>query len=429
MNIHPGAKALLTAVCLCAPMAAAQSRAPTSTVIDSLGRLVALRTDEAWRALRARGVPIIERIASDDAHRLVTFVWRGDSTTNNVVVVTPLTLMNFDASVMHRLGQTDLWVLSTVLPSDSRFLYRFAPNDNLVPFERDTNVFARFATMQRDTANPRLFDSGAFGTMSILELEAAPSDAVIARRADVATGTITRDSVRSTALGRARAIWVYTPSGFDATRHSGLPLLVVMDGEAYQALVPTPTILDNLIARQLIPPTIAVFVDNPQETREADLDCRATWGRFLATELVPWIERRYRTSHDPRRRVVAGSSLGALAATCAAIAHPSVFGNVIAQSGSFYRAPNGEHPEWVARHLAASGPLPIRFAITIGVFEAAAIPNRDPSMLTSSRHLRDVLTAKGYPLSYRELASGHEHVAWRATLGGALRELLGARAR
>jgi enterochelin esterase-like enzyme len=123
--------------------------------------------------------------------------------------------------------------------------------------------------------------------------------------------------------------------------------------------------------------------------------------------------------------VVAGYSLGGLAAACTAVQHPDVFGTVIAQSGSFYRAPDGEEPEWLARHLANSPRLPIHFVMSIGRFETAAIPSRDPSMLTASRHLRDVLRAKSYAVDYRELSSGHEHVAWRAVLSDALRAALG----
>jgi enterochelin esterase-like enzyme len=178
-------------------------------------------------------------------------------------------------------------------------------------------------------------------------------------------------------------------------------------------------------ARKTIRPVIAAFVDTPASTREHDLNCSPEWNEYLVKDLVPWLRTRYRITADARRIVVAGYSLGGLAAACAAVAHPDVFGAVIAQSGSFYRAPPGQEPEWVARHLARSPRLPIHFIITIGRFETAAIPSRDPSMLTASRHLRDVLDAKGYASDYRELSSGHEHVAWRAALGDALRVALG----
>jgi enterochelin esterase-like enzyme len=402
----------------------AQSGTPSSRLIDSLAR-PDTNSEYVWQALRSRALPLVERIRGDSGHAVVTFVWHGDSTTRNVVVVSPLTLVDFAGSIMTRLGRTDIWYRSFVLPTDVRFVYRFAPNDNLVPFERDTNLFSRLGTMQRDPLNPRTFDYGAFGTMSIVELPDAPSDTLIRRRPSVRAGVVARFLLPSHVLKQDRVIWVYTPPAYAGSTGARPPVVVLSDGESYQSLIPTPVILDNLIADSAIPPVVVVFVDNPIAAREHDLNCNPEWGAFLATQVMPWLDAHYRITRDPRRRVVGGYSLGGLAAACVAIQYPTTFGNVIAQSGSFFRAPSGEEPEWVARHLARGPRLPVKFALSIGRYETAAIPNRDPSMLTASRHVRDVLVAKGYVVHYRELSSGHEHVAWRAVLGDMLRSVLG----
>jgi enterochelin esterase family protein len=326
---------------------------------------------------------------------------------------------------MERVAGSNIWYRSILLPNDARFTYRFAPNDNLVPFAQDANIFARFATMQRDLGNPKVFDNAPFGSMSILELPNAPSDELVRRGENVPRGIVTEHELTSVALATKRKIWTYTPAGYTTEARNLYPLLIVMDGQSYQTLVPTPIILDNLIARGAIPPVVAVFVDNPAESRERDLDCNPHWGEFLGDELVPWVEASYRVAREAGHHVIAGSSLGGLAAVCAAVRSPGVFGQVIAQSGSFYRAPKGEPPEWVARDIASTRHLPIRFALSIGRFETADIPSRDPSMLTASRHLRDVLLARGYNVSLRELSSGHEHVAWRASLSLELLRVFG----
>jgi enterochelin esterase family protein len=407
-----------------ATTSAAQAAALPSRLLDSVVNKAGVATEDTWRRLSSLGLPIVEPIPGDSAHRLVTFVWKGDSATRNVVLITPLTLVDFRDGVMTRARETDLWYKSITLPNDSRFAYRFAPNDNLIPFERDTNIAARMATMRRDTMNSKTFDYGFGGLASVLELPGAPSDALIHPRPSVARGAVTATALASRILGSSRRVWVYTPPLYALAVDKGLPLLVFMDGESYQRLIPTPTILDNLIADGTIPPVIAVFIDNPPDAREGDLNCNNRWSDFLANELVPWADTHYRTTRERARRIVVGYSLGGLGAACAAIHHSNVFGNVVAQSGSFYRAPSGEPPEWVARHLAASRRLPVRFVLSIGRFETAPIPSRDPSMLTATRHLRDVLLAKGYDVRFRELSSGHEQLAWRATLGPALIQLL-----
>lgn len=116
--------------------------------------------------------------------------------------------------------------------------------------------------------------------------------------------------------------------------------------------------------------------------------------------------------------------MGGLAAACAAYEHPEIFGKVFAQSGSFYRPQGDGEPEWLARQFVQSKLLPLDFYLEVGLLETSSVPSRDPSMLTSSRHLRDVLLAKGYRVDYHEHFSGHEHLAWRATFGEGLIELL-----
>jgi enterochelin esterase family protein len=116
---------------------------------------------------------------------------------------------------------------------------------------------------------------------------------------------------------------------------------MVFDEGAYLNQVPTPVILDNLIAASKIPAAVAVLIANPtQETRNKELPPNPDFGDFLAKELLPWMHAHYNVTSDPRLTVVAGSSYGGIAATYAGLRHPEVFGNVLSQSGSFWWAPD-----------------------------------------------------------------------------------------
>jgi enterochelin esterase family protein len=47
-------------------------------------------------------------------------------------------------------------------------------------------------------------------------------------------------------------------------------------------------------------------------------------------------------------------------------------------------------------------------------------------ILEASRHLRDVLRAKGYEVHYQEFAGGHDYLSWRGSLAEGLLSLIQA---
>jgi enterochelin esterase-like enzyme len=71
----------------------------------------------------------------------------------------------------------------------------------------------------------------------------------------------------------------------------------------------------------------------------------------------------------------------------------------------------------------ASPRLPLRFYLDVGIFENGF---KDPSMLVANRHMRDVLLAKDYPVTYAEYVGGHDYPCWEITLLQGLLALVGA---
>ena len=151
-------------------------------------------------------------------------------------------------------------------------------------------------------------------------------------------------TVASKALGEARRINVYTPPSYRAARANSaerLPVLYMPDGgldEDFPHLVNT---VDSLIAVGAIRPVIVVGVPNTERRRDLTGPTRvasdstiaphvggsAAFRRFLRDELMPDVERRYRTT---RERGIIGESLAGLFVVETLLTEPTLFAHYIA---------------------------------------------------------------------------------------------------
>ncbi|HXI19558.1 MAG TPA: alpha/beta hydrolase-fold protein, partial [Gemmatimonadales bacterium] len=156
----------------------------------------------------------------------------------------------------------------------------------------------------------------------------------------------------------------------------------------------------------------------------------AAYAAFVGNELVPWTRRHYRVSPLPGRAVITGSSAGGLAAAYIALERPDLFGNVLSQSGAFWRGNEGSNdPPWeyIAVRAAALPHRQIRFLLDVGALETrGAMQGRAPSILAANRRLRDTLEARGYRVTYTEVPGGeHSPASWRLRLPMDLVTLMG----
>jgi enterochelin esterase family protein len=138
--------------------------------------------------------------------------------------------------------------------------------------------------------------------------------------------------------------------------------------------------------------------------------------------------------------IIGGASAGGLSAACVALRHPEAFGNVISQSGAFWRGyghtaaywadPNRNDADrvWFAREVASVPRVPVRFFMTIGTLErGGSLGEAGIPMLHVNRQVRDVLIARGYDVTYREISGGHDPYNWEVSLPGALEALLNSK--
>jgi enterochelin esterase-like enzyme len=257
-----------------------------------------------------------------------------------------------------------------------------------------------------DPTNPRTVKAFS-GPRSELRMPQWVEQPEIDDAGEVPAGTVVGEVVPSKMLGAPRRVWFYTPPGYDSSQ-DWYPVLYVLDGSNYVERMRTPTILDRLIARKAIQPIVAVFVE-PGE-RQEEYSRNARWRAFMATELVPLVDRRFRTFPAPEKRVLLGSSLSAYGAVDLAVEYPAVFGLCAALS------PPAQTPTVITNQAKGREAIrAVRFFVLAGTYD---------SMADGGRRLRTALDIGTGAVTYVEVPEGHSIETFRGHIDDALKALL-----
>lgn len=237
-------------------------------------------------------------------------------------------------------------------------------------------------------------------------------------------------TIPSKTYSPGRHAWVYTPAGYPGSCGGECNLILAFDGSMYLDEMPIARVLDSLVAARKTKPAVAVLFDNGEPPgRINDLANSSRFAAFVANELMPWVRSHYAVTHSPEKTVITGTSAGGLGAAYVAMRYPALFGNVLSQSGAFWRgneASNSPPYEWLTDHFAASPKLALRFFLDVGSRETGgALGGAAPSLLNANKRLSTVLKSKGYVVDYYEVPGGqHSPEWWRTRLAPGIAALL-----
>ncbi len=133
---------------------------------------------------------------------------------------------------------------------------------------------------------------------------------------DVPHGTVTRHIYRSGVTRGERELYVYTPPGYDRSKHYPVLYLVGGSGDlphnwVYDGRV--NLIMDNLLAEGKAVPMIIAIPNNQVVHRNHPRHVELTFPTFeaeLRQHVIPLVERQYSVQASPRGRALAGLSMG-----------------------------------------------------------------------------------------------------------------------
>ncbi|HEX2100462.1 MAG TPA: alpha/beta hydrolase-fold protein, partial [Candidatus Synoicihabitans sp.] len=226
-----------------------------------------------------------------------------------------------------------------------------------------------------------------------------------------------------------RRIFVYTPPHYHRDASARFPVLYLLPGmgedeSCWSAQGRLAQILDNLIAEGKAVPMLAVMEGGvarrpgePDTTWQPPADLRLrfiTLDQTITDDLIPMIDRNYRTIADARNRALAGLSLGGAQAFAIGLRNPDVFANIGGFSGV------GGGPGRSFDPKAAYGALMTDVAAfndKMGVLFLSIGQDEPDWLATSVKSYRETLQALGVDHVFLESPdTGHEWHTWRRSL-------------
>ncbi len=157
-----------------------------------------------------------------------------------------------------------------------------------------------------------------------------PAGAFQAYRQDVPHGIVSELEYMSASLGVKRRAHVYTPPGYtgDARRY---PVLYLVHGagdsdDSWTSIGHAQYILDNLIAAGKAVPMIVVMPAGHTPPKPGqNILVNTDFGNDLTQDLIPLVDRTYRTVVKPASRAMAGLSMGGAHTLNFGLTRPDLF--------------------------------------------------------------------------------------------------------
>ena len=152
---------------------------------------------------------------------------------------------------------------------------------------------------------------------------------------EIPKGTIKELTIKSNELGEDVLLLVYLPANFSPLfKYS---LLIAQDGRDYFQLGRIGRLADEYLYNREIENLIIIGipykdVGDRRNKYHPDGEQHQQYIRFLAHELVPFLDREFPTYHMGTTRALIGDSLGATVSLMTALHYPHTFGKVILQS-------------------------------------------------------------------------------------------------
>jgi len=231
-------------------------------------------------------------------------------------------------------------------------------------------------------------------------------------------GTIKELTFQSAELGEELQLLIYLPANFSPLYKYSL--LIAQDGKDYFQLGRIGRLADELLFEKQMENLIIVGIpykdvmDRRKKYHPEGVQ-NEQYIRFLAHELVPFLDKEFPTYHMGTTRALIGDSLGATVSLMTALQYPHTFGKVLLQSPFVDNQVINMVEGFSEPHL-------VEIYHVVGT-EEIAVPTTDggvSNFLEPNRMLANIIAKKQFTCFFEEFKGTHTWTYWQPDLRRAL---------
>jgi enterochelin esterase family protein len=245
---------------------------------------------------------------------------------------------------------------------------------------------------------------------------------------DVPHGAVAEVFYASSVLKTTRRMHVYTPPGYEAGKQK-YPVFFLLHGagdtdDAWTSVGRAGFILDNLIAARQAVPMIVVMPAGHQPAAPGAAPASAPpainpFTLEFVTDVMPYVERHYRTLTDRSHRAIAGLSMGGSQTLDIAFRHLARFAYIgVYSSGATLGGGRGAAsgatsapppPDWETVHRADLDNASLKKGTKL-IWLATGVDDR---LIANTRTTVELLKKHGFQPEFKETPGAHTWLVWR----------------
>lgn len=236
---------------------------------------------------------------------------------------------------------------------------------------------------------------------------------------EIPKGTIKEQTFKSKELGEEVQLLIYLPANFSPLYKYSL--LIAQDGLDYFQLGRIGRLADEFLYEKEIENLIIVGIpykdvgDRRRKYHPAG-DQNQAYIRFLAHELIPYLDKEFPTYQIGSTRALIGDSLGATVSMMTALQYPHTFGKVLLQSPYV-----DEQVISLVEGFSETELLEIYHIIGNQETEVKMTNGKSSDFLAANRKLSSIIKSKSITYFYEEFKGDHTWTHWQPDLRRALK--------